>query len=108
MLLAGVGDRGLWTKKQSPRCSGSRSRGLAVPAAITAVQPEGCATIQATPPRGSPSSMPSLVRNVKRDLDAALERDPAARSAIEVLLAYPGFHARQLHRLAHLLHRRGV
>jgi serine O-acetyltransferase len=52
--------------------------------------------------------MPSLVRHIKRDLDAALERDPAARSTIEVLLAYPGFHARQLHRLAHLLHRRGV
>jgi serine O-acetyltransferase len=48
----------------------------------------------------------SLLRSIRRDLDAALRRDPAARSAVEVILAYPGFHARQLHRLAHALHRR--
>jgi serine O-acetyltransferase len=52
--------------------------------------------------------MSSLLRSIKRDLDAALERDPAARSAIEVVLAYPGFQARQLHRLAYALHRGGV
>jgi serine O-acetyltransferase len=50
----------------------------------------------------------TLLRSIKRDLDAALRRDPAARSWIEVLLTYPGFHARQFHRLAHALHRRGV
>src|ERR671922_2115404 len=52
--------------------------------------------------------MPRLLRSIRRDLQAALERDPAARSALEVVLAYPGFHARQLHRLAHHLYRRGV
>ncbi len=50
----------------------------------------------------------SLLRSIKRDIDAALARDPAARSALEVILAYPGFHARQFHRLAHALHRRGL
>lgn len=50
----------------------------------------------------------SFIRAVRRDLRAALERDPAARHPLEVLLAYPGFHARQLHRAAHALHRRGV
>jgi serine O-acetyltransferase len=44
-----------------------------------------------------------LVRSIKADLEAALERDPAAISRWEVLLAYPGFQARQLHRLAHAL-----
>lgn len=39
---------------------------------------------------------------------AALERDPAAHSAIEVALTYPGFQALQLHRLAHALHMRDV
>ena len=48
--------------------------------------------------------MRSLLRSIKRDLDAAVERDPAARSRLEVVLAYPGFHARQLHRLAYTLH----
>ena len=47
-----------------------------------------------------------LAARIRRDLEAALERDPAAKSPLEVVLAYPGFHARQLHRLAHSLHQR--
>ncbi|MBI2305290.1 MAG: serine O-acetyltransferase [Chloroflexi bacterium] len=47
----------------------------------------------------------SLWSSVKGDVRAALERDPAARNVWEVVLAYPGFHARQIHRLAHTLHR---
>jgi serine O-acetyltransferase len=50
----------------------------------------------------------SLLRSIRRDIEAALARDPAARGAVEVIFAYPGFHARQIHRLAHALHRRGV
>ncbi len=50
----------------------------------------------------------SVLKSVKRDIDAILERDPAARGRLEVVVAYPGFHARELHRLAHTLHRRGV
>lgn len=46
----------------------------------------------------------SLLRSIIRDIQAARERDPAAVSSLEVLLAYPGFHARQFHRLAHALH----
>ena len=48
----------------------------------------------------------SVLRSINRDIDATQERDPAATSALEVVLAYPGFHARQLHRLAHFLHQR--
>ncbi len=48
------------------------------------------------------------LKSIKRDIDAIRERDPAARGAIEIMLAYPGFHAREMHRLAHTLHRRGV
>jgi serine O-acetyltransferase len=50
----------------------------------------------------------SVLRSIKRDIEAIRARDPAARSAAEVILAYPGFHARQFHRLAHTLHRAGV
>lgn len=50
----------------------------------------------------------SLLKSIRRDIAAIRERDPAARSALEVVFAYPGFHARELHRLAHALHRRGV
>lgn len=41
------------------------------------------------------------------DLACVFDRDPAARSRIEVLLTYPGLHAIMLHRLAHLLWHRG-
>ena len=50
----------------------------------------------------------SVLNSIKRDIDAVRERDPAAKGALEVVLAYPGFHARQLHRLAHSLHTAGV
>jgi serine O-acetyltransferase len=46
----------------------------------------------------------SLFRSIARDVQAARERDPAATNPIEIVLTYPGFHARQLHRLAHTLH----
>jgi len=47
----------------------------------------------------------SLIRSIKKDIKAVFEHDPAATSTIEILLAYPGFHARQWHRLAHTLFR---
>ena len=49
-----------------------------------------------------------VLQSIKRDIDVVLQRDPAAVSALEVILAYPGFHARQIHRLAHALHRSNV
>lgn len=42
------------------------------------------------------------------DLRAALERDPAARGPLDVILSYPGFHAIVFHRLTHALHRAGI
>jgi serine O-acetyltransferase len=48
--------------------------------------------------------MRRLLQSIRRDIQAARERDPAARNDLEVALCYPGFHARQLHRAAHRLH----
>ncbi|MDQ2679602.1 MAG: serine O-acetyltransferase [Candidatus Eremiobacteraeota bacterium] len=42
------------------------------------------------------------------DLRAPLDRDPAARGWLDVVLSYPGFHAITAHRLIHALHRAGV
>src|SRR5262249_52961569 len=42
---------------------------------------------------------------MKGDVRAVLERDPAARSALEVALCYPGVHAIWLHRPAQWLWR---
>lgn len=38
---------------------------------------------------------------IRRDIRTVRERDPAARSAFEVLLCYPGVHALAMHRLGH-------
>lgn len=42
------------------------------------------------------------------DLRAPLDRDPAARGWLDVMLSYPGFHALVAHRLVHPLYRLGV
>ncbi len=44
-----------------------------------------------------------MLSTLRRDVAAALQRDPAARSAIEVLLFYPGVHATISYRIAHHL-----
>ena len=41
-------------------------------------------------------------------LESVRRRDPAARSTLEILLAYPGVHAIAAHRVAHGLERAGL
>jgi serine O-acetyltransferase len=48
-----------------------------------------------------------MFADVRRDIRAVRERDPAARSTLEILLCYPGVHALAFHRLAHAMWRRG-
>ena len=42
------------------------------------------------------------------EIQAAKDRDPAAKSAVEILLLYPGVHAIIAHRIAHFLWEKGV
>jgi serine O-acetyltransferase len=44
-----------------------------------------------------------MVETIRRDIQVVFERDPAARSVLEVLLCYPGLHAIWGYRLAHWL-----
>jgi serine O-acetyltransferase len=44
-----------------------------------------------------------MFARLNKDIACILERDPAARSRLEVLTCYPGLHALTLHRLAHAL-----
>lgn len=53
-------------------------------------------------------SVASLVRKLREDVQSVIDRDPAARSRLEVVLTTPGLHAIWTHRLAHGLHRRGL
>lgn len=42
-----------------------------------------------------------FISEIKKDIHSVMERDPAASSALEVLLTYSGVHAVIVHRLAH-------
>ena len=42
-----------------------------------------------------------MFERIKSDLSIVFDRDPAARSYLEILTAYPGVHAIIIHRLAH-------
>jgi serine O-acetyltransferase len=42
-----------------------------------------------------------MFRQIREDVQAVFERDPAARSVPEILFCYPGFHAVLVYRLAH-------
>jgi len=45
-----------------------------------------------------------LFSNLRYDIKAVLERDPAARNAFEVFMLYPGVQAVFWHRIAHFFH----
>ena len=44
-----------------------------------------------------------MLRQIKEDIDVALEKDPAARNALEVFILYPGVHALVAYRFNHWL-----
>ena len=44
-----------------------------------------------------------MFKAIREDIRSVFERDPAARSTLEVLTCYPGVHARILHRISHRL-----
>ena len=48
-----------------------------------------------------------MFTRIREDIDCILERDPAARSAWEVLTCYPGLHALVMHRWANFFWREG-
>lgn len=48
-----------------------------------------------------------MFKEIKTDIAAILDRDPAARNAAEVFFMYPGFKAIMRHRIAHRLYNSG-
>lgn len=45
---------------------------------------------------------------IREQIDTIFREDPAAKSVIEIILCYPGFHAVLMHRLAHWLYQKRV
>jgi serine O-acetyltransferase len=48
-----------------------------------------------------------MFKTIHEDVQSVLDRDPAARNVLEVLLCYPGLHAIWAHRLSHKLWKNG-
>jgi len=48
-----------------------------------------------------------FVERLKEDINTAFREDPAARTAVEIVLCYPGLHAIWIHRFSHLLWKKG-
>ena len=49
-----------------------------------------------------------MIARITEDIRTVLDRDPAARNALEVLLTYPGLHAIWFHRVSHFLWTNGL
>ncbi len=49
-----------------------------------------------------------MFKNLIYDLDSIRERDPAARSRLEIFLLYSGFHAVVYHRIAHFFYKKNL
>lgn len=46
-----------------------------------------------------------MFKTIKNDIKVVFERDPAARSVLEILFNYPGLHAIWYHRISHFLYK---
>jgi len=46
-----------------------------------------------------------VLKRIRKEIQAVFDRDPAAKSILEVLLCYPGLHAILMHRVAHFFYR---
>ena len=66
------------------------------------------ASAPAAPAPSTRTKKRGLFRTVQRDIAAVLERDPAARNVLEVVLLYPGLHAIWGHRVSHWLWTHGL
>ncbi len=52
--------------------------------------------------------LPAIRALLKKDIEAAYKGDPAAKSYVEIVRAYPGFHAMMVQRVAHEIYSQGV
>jgi len=69
---------------------------------------KGCHAVAALVVEEFFEELPNIRIILGKDLEAAVRGDPAAMSADEVILSYPGFQAISLHRVAHFFWTRQV
>src|SRR5258705_2975334 len=49
-----------------------------------------------------------MFRTIREQIETIFREDPAAKSVLEIILCYPGFHAILLHRFAHMLYNANI
>jgi serine O-acetyltransferase len=49
----------------------------------------------------------SVFSRIRNDIKTICDSDPAANGTLEIMFSYPGFHAREFHRVAHQLYKWG-
>jgi len=69
---------------------------------------DGCRAVAAMIIEEFFEELPKIRIILAKDLEAAVRGDPAAMSADEVILSYPGFQAIVVHRIAHFFYSRQV
>jgi len=69
---------------------------------------KGCRAVAALVVDEFFEELPNIRITLAKDLEAAVRGDPAAMSADEVILSYPGFQAIVVHRIAHFFYSREV
>ncbi|MBN1248576.1 MAG: serine O-acetyltransferase [Anaerolineae bacterium] len=67
-----------------------------------------CGECTCLPEDARPYANPNLWQRLREDIDNVFNKDPAARSTLEVLTSYPGLHAIWLHRVSHWLWSHGA
>lgn len=75
---------------------------LVMPSIDTALGRQGSSRLES---RIGTVSKKAMFARIREDISVVRERDPAARSSLEVLLCYPGIHTLILHRVASALWR---
>lgn len=63
---------------------------------------------QSIPVSNNSKGLSGYFAMMRQDVKSALERDPAARSSLEIFLLYPGLHAVWIHRITHWMWEHGA
>jgi serine O-acetyltransferase len=90
------------------RCEVEKSLAFSVQYGELKCGHEGCRAAAALVVEEFFEELPKIRVILGKDLEAAVRGDPAAMSANEVILSYPGFQAISVHRIAHFFWTRQV
>lgn len=95
-------------KNAGSKPSGAHSGGTGGAKRRSSPKTNVCISVIHNAKKGVTSHIRDIAEDLRCDVNAIMERDPAARSKVEAVLLYSGFHALAAHRLAHALNKKGA